>query len=95
MTTTRKRWTIEEDQYLIDHLKNYSHNLQKAFLIASQHLDRTPDAISCRWCTKLSTPTPIFMVASSKKATINRKNSENTIRSNNSIWNKIKRLFKL
>ena len=95
MTTIRKRWTIEEEQYLIDHLKNYSHNLQKGFLIASQHLNRTPEAISCRWYTKLSKQTPIFMVASSKKAIINRKNSENTIRSNNSIWNKIKRLFKL
>ena len=31
MATTKKRWTIEEDQYLIDHLKNYSHNLQKGF----------------------------------------------------------------
>ena len=95
MTTTRKLWTIEEDQYLIDHLKSYSYNLQKGFLIASQHLNRTSTAISCRWYTKLSKQTPIFMVASSKKATINRKNSENTIRSNNSIWNKIKRLFKL
>ena len=95
MATTRKRWTIEEDQYLINHLKNYSHNLQKGFLIASQHLNRTPEAISCKWYTKLSKQTPIFMVASSKKATINRKNSENTITSNNSIWNRIKRLFKL
>ena len=95
MTTIRKRWTIEEDQYLIDHLKNYSHNLQKGFSIASEHLDRTPEAISYRWYTKLSKQTPIFMVASSKKATINRKNSETAIRSNNSIWNKIKRLFKL
>ena len=60
MATTRKRWTIEEDQYLIDHLKNYSHNLQKGFLIASQHLDRTPEAISYRWYTKLSKQTPIF-----------------------------------
>ena len=48
MATIKKRWTIEEDQYLINHLKNYSHNLQKGFLIASQHLDRTPEAISYR-----------------------------------------------
>ena len=34
-------------------------------------------------------------MATTRKATINRKNSETTIRSNNSIWNKIKRLFKL
>ena len=53
---TRRRWTKEEDERLVQVIKDHPHNRTEAFTIASTILNRTVSAISQRWYNVLSNP---------------------------------------
>lgn len=54
--TTRRRWTKEEDETLVQVIKDHPHNRSEAFSIAASILDRTVGAIAFRWYNTLSNP---------------------------------------
>lgn len=53
---TRRRWTKEEDETLVQVIKDHPHNRSEAFNIAASILDRTVSAIAQRWYGVLSNP---------------------------------------
>lgn len=53
---TKRRWTKEEDEILVQVIKDCPHNRSKAFNIAASILNRTVNAITQRWYNTLSNP---------------------------------------
>ena len=89
-----RKWTKEENTYLLNKIKENPNNLLAQFNECAEHLGRTPLAIKNHWYTITTTPTKdtaTFTLISSKKATINRKNSNNkaTVKSKESLFTKI------
>ncbi len=103
----RTNWTPKEEQILIKNVKYYPHNLTEAFRVTSTQTNRSIKACQHRWYGDTSNKviglrnnSPVFMTISGKTNIVNRKivtenTSDNTIKSNNSIWKKLLSLFKL
>lgn len=73
---TKKRYTKEEDQIIIESVQNSPNNLQTAFKNAAAKLEnRDIKSVSNRWYNTLKkdTKNPIFVVISSKGITANNK----------------------
>lgn len=104
---TRKRWTREEDDRIIEKVNDESVNLSKAFRELSTEIDRTVEAITYRWYAVLNNPehskyrgTTCFVTICRKQNMHNRK----ILRENSpigvakptkkSLWNTIKKFFK-
>lgn len=90
----RRKWTKEENTYLLNKIKENSNNLLAQFNECAEHLGRTPLAIRNHWYAITTTPTKdiaTFTLISSKKAAVNRKNSNNkaTVKSKESLFTKI------
>lgn len=51
---TNRRWTDEEDQRLIRQIMAYPQNLEKCFLMVSEELGRSKQAVSAHWYAVLS-----------------------------------------
>lgn len=90
----RRKWTKEENTYLLNKIKENPNNLLAQFNECAEHLGRTPKAIKSHWY-KITNATnkdiAAFTLISSKKAVVNRKNSNNrvTIKSKESLFTKI------
>lgn len=92
---TRRIWTNEEEQVLIDLVRNNPNNLSRAFSEASNKLNRTKHAIEMHWYTKTRHRGPVFMTIGSK-ATVNSKNGNTQgKRVSLTIWQRIKKLLNL
>ena len=88
---TLKRWTSDEEQVIISHVKANPNNLRKAFREASFEIGRSADCIKQHWYTKKRTRPALkdrcgscFLTYGGKSLNINRKNvsvntSDNTI----------------
>lgn len=90
----RRKWTKEENTYLLNKIKENPNNLLVQFNECAKHLDRTPSAIKNHWYAITTTPTKdiaTFTLISSKKAVVNRKNSNTkaTVKSKESLFTKI------
>lgn len=88
---TKKRYTKEEDQIIIDCVQNSPNNLRKAFKNAADKLvNRDSKSVSNRWykTLKKDTKNPVFVVISSKGINANKKNAKS-----NKNPSKIKKLF--
>lgn len=100
-----KRWTENEDKLLTQLVKKYYYNKKLAFVEAEKKLNRSFYACSFRWYRTLSNPQNkkykgvCFTMLSHNHGIANR----NTLTSmtkdqtvsfdNDTLWNKIKRLF--
>ncbi len=101
---TRKRWTKEEEEILVQAITANPHNISKACKYASTKLEgRTEKACSFHWYNVLApadNPTKLgisFISVGSKTICKNRKNS-NMIVANpekTTLWVKIKKLLNL
>ena len=96
-----KRYSKDEDKVILKHVKENSSNLTTAFKNAGLELDRSPRAIAQRWYNKLSKSNDVcFMCVGHRKTTLNRKSvrvetTKNTIKNNESLFNKILKFFGL
>ena len=90
----RKKWTKEENTYLLNKIKENPSNILAQFKECAEHLGRTPLAVKNHWYIITKNPTKdtaTFTLISSKKAVVNRKNSNNkaTVKSKESLFTKI------
>lgn len=92
---TRRIWTNEEEQVLIDLVRNHSNNLSRAFSEASDRLNRSKHAIEQHWYIKTRHRGPVFMTIGSR-TTVNSKNGNTQgKRVSLTIWQRIKRLLNI
>ena len=94
--STKKRWTKEEDEILVQAIKANPHNLSKAFREVSLKLERTETAINYRWYYVLKNKSVCFMTVSPNKTLSNGKISTNNKvdKTPKTFWQKIKEFFK-
>lgn len=101
-----KRWTAEEDNMIVQAVKDNFDNLQKGFREVAEKLGRTTRAVSNRWYLALSNPSSKAYVGSScfigfgtDKRYLNRKNyregysKQEPEKSAPSFWSKILKLL--
>lgn len=91
----RKKWTMEEDNRLLRHVKARPQNLHKCFLMVAEETGRTEGAVANRWYSKVSKdPRNLcFFTASPKHVSKNRKNGAG-VEANTSIWRRLINIIK-
>lgn len=97
---TRKRWTKEEEEILVQAVKANPHNLSKAFREVAAQLDRTEAAVSRQWYTKTRLNSICFVTVSQGTEFKNGKNyvpmsghTNTPSASNKTLWGKLKALL--
>ncbi len=90
MSRTSRKWTVSEDELLLQQVKTMPQNLHKCFLAVAERIDRTPQAVANHWYTVVSKkPDSVcFFTASPKHVSRNRKNGIG-VESNRSIWQRL------
>lgn len=90
MSRNCKRWSEEEDERLLQQVRTFPQNLTKCFLIVSDVIGRSPNAVANRWYCVLSKRPDVmcFFTASSKHVCKNRKNGVG-VESTRSIWRRL------
>lgn len=102
---TRRRWTEEEDNILVQAVQANPHNLSDCFRLVASRTDRTEAACSLRWYTVLNVSNnprvgTLFMTISNDSLYINRKNHFNGVHArpinyNEEQWERIKELLNI
>ena len=101
---TRKRWTTEENNILVQAIKANPHNIKKACIYAATKLKgRTPKACELHWYRVIAPANNLtkfgvsFLAVGPKTIYKNRKNSGNsTVQpEKNTLWDRIKKLIGL
>lgn len=94
MNRTNKKWTVEEENRLLQQVRTFPQNLTQCFLIVSESIGRTPQAVANHWYTVVSKKpnSTCFFTASSKHISRNRKNGEG-VGSNRSIWQRLMQII--
>ena len=54
MNRTNKKWTVEEEDRLLQQVRTFPQNLTQCFLIVSESIGRTPQAVANHWYTVVS-----------------------------------------
>ena len=102
--TTKKRWTDEENNILVQAITANPHNIKKACIYAATKLEgRTPKACELHWYKVIApsnNPTKLgvsFLAVGPKTIYKSRKNSGNSIvqPEKNTLWARIKKLIGL
>jgi hypothetical protein len=85
-----KRWTKDEDNTILRHVKARPQNLKFCFLMVSEQIGRTPGAVANRWYSVVSKDprNMCFFTASPSHVSRNRKNGEGE-ESNPGIWRRL------
>lgn len=100
----RKKWTKEEDNILVQAIKANPHNKAEAFRVASKKLNRNAKSCSNRWYNTLSNPESenyagcMFTLIGHSSRLDNRTMATHNvqpIKTNKSLWGKIKELLGL
>ena len=100
MNQKKKRWTNEEEQVLIDQVRQNPSNLSNAFRATSKIIGRSEGTIRYYWYHKVRLSNTVFMTISSNTNYPNRKISrDNTVNNTKcirlSIWRRILALLGL
>ena len=92
---TVRKWTEEEDEYLLSQVKSNPQNLTACFLAVAQNIDRTAGAVANHWYTVVSKKPDVtcFFTASSKHLSRNRKNGKG-VEINRSIWQRFMQIIR-
>lgn len=71
-------WTSQDEDRLIENVRNNVTNLTKAFNATSKEIQRTPTACAAHWYanTSIKSGHVLFMTLSGKHIAINRKNGK-------------------
>ena len=100
---TKRRWTDEENNILVQAITANPHNIQEACKYAATKLDRTSKACELHWYQVIAPankPTKLgvsFLAVGPKTIYKNRKNSGTSIAQpeKNTLWTKIKKFIGL
>jgi hypothetical protein len=92
---TRRRWTSEEEQVLIDQLRINPSNLARAFRNTSNITGRSPHSIEQRWYSKVRHSEAVFMTIGARNMSVNSKISNSPQPVSVPIWRRILRLLGL
>ena len=95
MTTVKRRWTNEEEQLLIDQVRQNPNNLAKAFRDTSDIIGRSTHSIEQRWYGKVRHSETVFMTIGAKNMSVNSKVSNNPQPVRLPIWKRILKLLGL
>lgn len=92
--SNNRKWSEQEDLVLLRQVKAYPQNLKRAFVIASEELDRTTNACMNRWYTVVSKKedkmNTCFLTISKERVGRNRKNCSDIIEESRlSKWRRI------
>lgn len=95
-----KRWSKEEEQVLLNCVRENPINLSKAFREATIELDRPLTSCKNRWYQKLNKTEVCFVTIGTRTKNKNRKivavnTSDNTENIKVTVWDRIKKLLKL
>lgn len=97
MNRRNRRWTQQEEDRLLRQIKAFPQNLHKCFMLVSDEIGRSPQAISAYWYTKLSKKPGIEYVAfgtvTPKYFSKNRKNGEGE-QISNTLWRRFLNMFR-
>jgi hypothetical protein len=92
---TKRKWTSEEEQVLIDQVRINPSNLSRAFRATSDVIGRSPHSCEQRWYGKVRYSETVFMTIGAKNMNVNSKNSDNTQPVRLPIWRRILKLLGL
>ena len=89
-----RRWTHEEDERLLRHVKARPQNLHYCFMMVAEEIGRTEGAVANRWYAVVSKDPAnmCFFTASPHHISKNRKNGMG-VESNGSIWRSLLAVF--
>lgn len=97
-----KKWTKEEEEFLVKTVKANFHNLSKAFREVASLIGRSEYAVALHWYRKTRLSATCFVAVSQRSKMSNGKNYvpecghvNSPTSSNKSLWERIKRLLKL
>lgn len=93
--TSRRRWTNEEEQVLIDQVRINPSNLSRAFRNASNIIGRSPHSCEQRWYGRVRHSETVFMTIGARNMSVNSKVSNNPQPVRLSIWRRILNLLGL
>lgn len=93
--TSRRRWTNEEEQVLIDQVRQNPGNLARAFRATSQIIERDWRSIRQHWYSKVRHSEAVFMTIGANAMSVNSKVSDNTQPVSVPIWRRILNLLGL
>lgn len=93
--TTKRKWTNEEEQVLIDQVRQNPGNLARAFRATSDVIGRSSHSIEQRWYGKVRHSETVFMTIGARNMSVNSKNSDNTQPVRLPIWRRILKLLGL
>lgn len=98
--STKKKWTKEEEEILVQAVKANPHNLSKTFREVAEKLGRTEVAVRLQWYTKIKSRSICFVTVSQGKKFKNGKNYvpecghiNSPTPSNKTLWEKLKALL--
>ena len=91
----RRRWTNEEEQVLIDQVRQNPSNLSRTFRATSDIIGRSSHSIEQRWYGKVRHSETVFMTIGTNAMSVNSKNSDNTQPVRLSVWRRILNLLGL
>lgn len=95
MSETYRKWTEEEDDYLLQQVKAMPQNLTQCFIAVSRNIDRSPNAVANHWYQVVSKRPDVtcFFTASSHHLSRNRKNGAG-VQINRSIWQRLMQVIR-
>lgn len=98
--STKRKWTKEEEEILVQAVKANPHNLSKVFREVAEQLGRTEGSVGIRWYGKLKKDSLCFVTISSNNQLKNGKNYDAELghtntptKTSKTLWEKIKTLF--
>ena len=85
-----RKWMDSEERILLNQVRVFPQNLHKCFVIVSEQIGRTPQAVQAHWYafTSKKPDALCFFTASPKHVSKNRKNGMG-VESNGNIWRRL------
>lgn len=95
MARGRARWSNEEEQVLIDQVRQNPSNLSRAFRATSDELGKSYYAVKMQWYNRTRHSETIFMTIGANNMNVNSKNGDNTQPVKLPIWRRVLKLLGL
>ena len=91
------KWTMEEEQKLLEYVSNNPTNLSQAMRDFAEHSNKSYQAVRVKYYKKLRQTSTCFIIATNKTAVKNTKNGKQTKQNKvkRSLFNKIKEILKV
>ena len=95
MSRGRASWSNEEEQVLVDQVRQSPNNLYRAFRATSDELGKSYYAVKMQWYNNTRHSETVFMTVGANTMNVNSKNGVNTQTVRLPIWRRILKLLGL